>query len=604
MKHKRWSVVIGLLFMTAIVVASCGPKATEAPVETKAPAEEMPTEAPEAPTAEPTEAPLPGADKQGGTLVMAYYQEPEMLNPFIRTATVAGIWGDFMERGLLDVFPNGEYFADLAKEVPTLDNGGVSEDGLIITYHLKEDIVWSDGDPFDCEDVVLTWETIMHPDSGAQSTSGYENMESVTCPDPHTVVVQYTQFYAPYLSRFGTIAPSHIGLDPAKAAEWEYNRFPDPVLGPFKMEKWVSGDHATMVRNELFEYWPTEGRPYLDAIILRVVESRDVGKQLLISGEVDFVWDLSEADIPVMQGIEGIRLDNPPSASTERLVLNWRNPEVDAPTPTQLREDPMWHWALGDKRVRQAIQLGIDKQVIVDKLLYGLAPVGSTDLNMGWAEVDIPLSEYNPTAAMDLLEEAGWTDTDGDGTRECHGCLYAEEGKVLRLKYQTTSGNALRESTQQVVLEMMKEIGVDLYIENVPSSELFASYASGSFRRHGQFDIIEFSTGYPIDPQRFLEDLFSTGGIPSDENGGGGYNFYRWVSDDVDALLEATGSSPDLEFRKAQYQKLAEMVAEEVPLIYLYDRMRVNGLSESFMGLDNNNWTTVSWNSDTWYLEK
>jgi peptide/nickel transport system substrate-binding protein len=264
----------------------------------------------------------------------------------------------------------------------------------------------------------------------------------------------------------------------------------------------------------------------------------------------------------------------------------------------------MWHWALGDVKVRQAIQLGIDKQLIVDKLLYGLAPVGTADLNMGWAEVDIPPSEYDPEKAKTLLEEAGWIDQDGDGVRECHGCLYAEEGKELKLKYQTTSGNALREQVQQVIQEMMKEIGVEVFIENVPSSELFASYASGAFRRHGQFDIIEFSTGYPIDPQRFLEDLFATSGIPSEENGGGGYNFYRWVSDDVDALLAEAGSSPDLEKRKELYQQLSEMVTEEVPLIYLYDRMRVNGLSEDFIGFDNNMWTTVSWNSDEWWLDR
>jgi peptide/nickel transport system substrate-binding protein len=551
-----------------------------------------------------TPAPGMGSPKQGGTLVMAYYQEPEMLNPFVRTATVAGIWGDFMERGLLQTLPNGDFVPDLATEVPTVQNGGVSEDGLTITYRLKKSIVWSDGDPFACDDVVFTYETIMHPDFGAQSTSGYADMESVSCLDDHTVVVKYAQYYAPYLTRFGTIIPSHIGLDPAKGNEWEYNRIPDPVLGPFVPEEWVSGDHMTLVRNEKFEYWESEGRPYLDAVILRVVESRDVGKQLLKTGEVDFVWDLTEADIPVMGDWEGVRLDYPPSPSTERLVLNWRDPEVDAPTPTQLQQDPMWHWALGDVKVRQAIQMGIDKQVIIDKLLYGLAPVGTADLNMGWAKVDIPPSEYNPEKAKALLEEAGWIDEDGDGVRECHGCLYAEEGKVLKLKYQTTSGNALREQVQQVVQEMMKEIGVEVFIENVPSSELFASYASGAFRRHGQFDIIEFSTGYPIDPQRFLEDLFATSGIPSEENGGGGYNFYRWVSDDVDALLADAGSNPDLEKRKELYQQLSEMVTEEVPLIYLYDRMRVNGLSADFISFDNNMWTTVSWNCDEWWLDR
>ena len=255
--------------------------------------------------------------------------------------------------------------------MPTLSNGGVSEDGLTITYNPRTGVVWSDGDPFDCDDVVFTYDAIVHPESGAQSTSGYADMESVTCSDSHSVVVQYGVFYAPYLSRFGVILPSHAGLDIAAQSEWEYNRMPNPVLGPFIMEEWVSGDHATLVRNENYEFWASDGLPYLDAVILRVVESREVGKQLLISGEVDFVWDLSEADLPIMGDIDGIRLNSVPSASTERLVLNWRNPEMDALTPTALRQDPMWHWALGDVLVRRAIQHGIDKQLIIDNLLYG-----------------------------------------------------------------------------------------------------------------------------------------------------------------------------------------------------------------------------------------
>ena len=548
--------------------------------------------------------PVAQAQKLGGTAVLAYYQEPEQLHPFVRTQTVAGIWGTFMERGLLIVDPNGEYVADLATEVPTLSNGGVSEDGLTITYNLRTGVVWSDGDPFDCDDVVFTYDAIVHPESGAQSTSGYADMESVTCSDSHSVVVQYGVFYAPYLSRFGVILPSHAGLDIAAQSEWEYNRMPNPVLGPFIMEEWVSGDHATLVRNENYEFWASDGLPYLDAVILRVVESREVGKQLLISGEVDFVWDLSEADLPIMGDIDGIRLNSVPSASTERLVLNWRNPEMDALTPTALRQDPMWHWALGDVLVRRAIQHGIDKQLIIDNLLYGLATEGTADLNIGWARVDIPPSEFNPELSRQLLEEAGWTDSDDDGVRECNGCLYAEAGRTLRLKYQTTSGNALREQSQQVVIDLMQDIGVELYIENVPSSELFASYSSGSFRRHGQFDIIEFSTGYPIDPQRFLEDLYSTGGIPSDENGGGGYNFYRWIDEDIDAMLRVAGSSADLEERKAIYQTVSERVAEEVPMIFLYNRARVNGLAEDFMGFEENVWSSNNWNSQDWWLDR
>ncbi len=551
-----------------------------------------------------TATPLPpGFDKRGGTMVMGFYQEPELLNDLVRTQTVADIAGAFFERALLGVSLAGEFVPDLAKEVPTVQNGGVSEDGLTVTYHLTEGNVWSDGDPFDCQDVVFTWEARVHPESGAVSTSGYADMESVTCPDPYTVVVKYSKFYAPYLMLFNSHLPSHIGLDLAKMQEWEYNRNP-LSLGPFVLEEWVSGDHMTIVRNEKYEYWETEGKPYLDAIILRWIESREVGKQLIQTGELDFVWDLIEADLPEAEKWEGVKISAPPSTGTERLLLNLRDPELDAPCKEYLEENPSWHWALGDPKVREAIELGIDKQTIVDKLLYGYASVGTTELNLGWALPVIPKTSYDPAKAKALLEEAGWTDTDGDGIRECHGCPYADEGKMLKLKIQTTSGNALREQCQQVLMEMMEEIGIQFYIENVPSSELFASYSSGAFRKHGQFDILMYTTSYGLDPHSQIYGYYSSDNIPCDDNSGQGYNYSRWIDDEADEWIQIGGSSPDVAVRKDAYQKVAERIAEGRPHIYLYDRGDIDLLREHFMGYDMNIWLEVSWNAEEWYIEK
>jgi len=552
-------------------------------------------------TPEPTKA---GGGKQGGTLVMGFYQEPELLNPYIRTRTVASVAGQLLERGLVPADADGNFYADLVKEVPAVENGSVSEDGLTITYYLKEGIVWSDGDPFDCQDVVFTWEAIMHPGSGAVSTSGYQDMESVTCPDRYTVVVKYKKYYPPYLIMFSSILPSHIGLDPAKMTGWAYNRNPHPVLGPFKLEEWVYGDHMTFVRNEKYEYWEPEGKPYLDAIVLRWIGSREVGKQLIQTGELDFLWDLIEADIPEAQAWKGVKLSNPPSTGTERLVLNTADPELDAPCNGFLRENPSPHWALGDPKVREAIELGIDKQTIVDELLYGLAEVGTTERNLGWAKGDIPESEYNPDKAKGLLEEAGWTDEGGDGVRECHGCPYAEAGKALRLKIQTTSGNKLREQAEQVIMEMLAEVGIELYIENVPSSELFASYASGAFRKHGQYDILMYTTSYGIDPQSHTEGYFASWNIPCDDNAGKGFNYSRWIDDEFDKWIEVAGTNPDLEVRKDAYQKAAECVQAGRPHIYLYDRVDIDLLSEDFMGYNMNVWSALTWNAEEWWLKK
>jgi peptide/nickel transport system substrate-binding protein len=360
----------------------------------------------------------------------------------------------------------------------------------------------------------------------------------------------------------------------------------------------------TLVRNEKYEYWETEGKPYLDSIVLNWIESREVGKQLVQTGEIDFLWDLIEADIPEAQGWDGVVLSSPPDTGTERLLLNLADPELDAPCVDALRAEPAPHWALGDPKVREAIELGIDKQTIVDKLLYGLATVGTTELNLGWAQASVPASVYDPAQAAALLEEAGWTDSDGDGVRECNGCSTAEDGKVLKLKLQTTSGNALREAAEQVIIEMMAEIGIDMYIENVPSSELFASYSSGAFRKHGQYDILMYTTSYGIDPQSHMEGYFASSYIPCDDNSGRGYNYSRWIDDEADKWLEIAGTSPDIAVRADAYQKAAARIAEGRPHIYLYDRMEINVHVDDMMGWENNTWETIAWNSEVWWLDR
>ena len=605
MKHKKWTGLLGLLLVASMILAACGggedATATSPPEPTEPSA--AATEAPE-PTKEPepTEPPA-GSDKQGGTAIMGFYQEPELLNPLIGTQTVAGIVWDLFYRGLIVTTPEGEYLPDLAVEVPTIENGGVSEDGLTITYKLKEGILWEDGDTFDCQDVVFSYEANTHPESGAVSTTGYEDMTSVTCADDYTVVVEYEKFYAPYLALFGTILPSHLGLDPADMQNWDLNRNPIGT-GPFKFKEWVSGDHMTVERNENYEKWATEGKPYLDSIVFRWIESREVGKQLIQTGELDFLWDLIEADLPEAETWEGIQISSPPSTGTERLLLNLADPELDAPCADYLRENPSPHWALGDPKVREAIELGIDKGVITEKLLYGYAPIGTRELNLGWAAPTIPESEFNPEKAMALLEEAGWTDEDGDGVRECNGCPYAEDGKELKLKIQTTSGNALREQAEQVLMEMLEEIGIQLFIENVPSSELFGSYSGGAFRKHGQFDILMYTTSYGVDPHSQMYGYYDSARIPCDDNSGTGFNYSRWLDDEYDAQMEIAGSSPDLEVRKAAYKKASERIAEGRPHIYLYDRADIDLLSEDFKGYEMNVWESVTYSADEWWLDR
>jgi peptide/nickel transport system substrate-binding protein len=201
---------------------------------------------------------------------------------------------------------------------------------------------------------------------------------------------------------------------------------------------------------------------------------------------------------------------------------------------------------------------------------------------------------------MALLEEAGWTDEDGDGVRECHGCLYGEEDQPLSMKFQTTTGNQLREETEQIIIEMLAEVGIELYVENVPSSVLFGSWASGAFRKHGNFDIVMYTTNDGVDPQSQIEGYFASSAIPTEANAGAGFNYSRWVNEEADALIKEAGSTPDIEARKAAYQKIMELVSAELPHIYLYDRAEITLSRSNIQNFKVTPWSDNTWNVEDW----
>ncbi len=538
-------------------------------------------------------------EPSSGQIIYGLYQEPQILNVFIATQTAAGEALTPVVEGLLGIDPDGNFYPQLAQELPTIANGQVSEDGLNVTYHLKEGVLWSDGAPFSCDDVLFTWETVVHPDSGAVSTTGYDKIESIECPDDTTVEITFSEFFAPYLSLFSTVEgvmPRHATGPPEEMQKWVYNWHPVGT-GPFKIQEWVSGDHITYVPNENYRDYPA--KPGIDKLVIRIIPSREVGKALIRTGEIDILWDLTEADIPEFEDIPAVVVNNRPGAGTERLVLNLADPELDA--PDNPLDNP--HWALGDLRVRQAIQAAIDKNFINEQLLFGLAKPGTNELNNGWAQVELPESAYDVGQAEALLEEAGWTDADGDGVRECNGCLYAEAGRPLTLKIQTTTGNKLREEAEQVLLEMMAEVGIEFFIENIPSSVLFGSWASDAFRKHGQFDILMYTTSDSVDPQSQVKGYFHMDSMPTEANTGSGFNYSRWVNEEFSALVDAAGATPDLEERKDLYHQAMEILSQELPHIYLYDRGEIHLTRDHVENFGVNPWDNQTWNVAEWTVK-
>jgi peptide/nickel transport system substrate-binding protein len=578
-ERKRKILTTMSVLLVIAVLAGCA-----APTPTSPPAA-APTPTTATRPAEPTPTPPPSGPVKGGPVKVALYQEPKTLNPYLVNQGAATRVMKTILEGLLGIDPEGNYYPVLASEVPTLENGGISADGLQVTYRLRSNVKWSDGEPVSAQDVVFTWNAIMNTDNQVITRSGYDKIESVEAADDTTVVIRFTTLYAPFLTLFEYVLPEHVLGDLPDMNNADFNRSPIGT-GPFMVEEWAPGDYITLVANSQYR---EVGKPYLDQLIFKVVPSRETGVAMLRTGEVDVMWDLVADQIPQIEGDENLNPWISPSINIERLILNLSKPGEPA--------DPaVPHPALGDLRVRQAINAAIDKQQIVDVLLHGQARLINSPIPIGWAADDsTPPSEYDPEAAKELLEQAGWVDTDGDGIRD-------KDGQPLQLTIMSTSGNSLRERVEQVLQGQLKAVGIDLQINNVASSVLFGKWADNAPRARGNFDILLYSTGPKIDPDPHLYGYFHSSQIPTEENGGKGANYSRYSNPEVDTVLGAARNSPDLGTRRAEYQKMAQLIAQDLPHLMLYARLNINVFRSNVAGYTVNAWENLTWDTQNWYL--
>ncbi len=565
---------LAVLFVMSFVLSACGgTKATEPAAIEPVATEPSTTSATEAPAA-----------VGGGTVIIGTPQEPGMMNTLLTSSSIEDAVVSLFGEGLVSVNEKGEYVPVLAKELPT-----VSEDGLVVTWKLLEGVKWSDGSDFTCDDVKFTMEGALS-DLSQVSASGYRDIESLDCPDPYTVVATFGEVYAPYLRLFSYTVPDTAGaLEDMET--WDMNRT-SIGTGPFILTEWVPGDHLTFGRNP---YYREEGKPYLESVIIKILPSREVGMQLLGTGEIHALWDLTEADFPTLQQMaaDGVSFVSTVTGENELLSVNFGNNDGSAPADPSTNPHPI----LYDLKVREAIQYAIDKQKIVDALLYGNVKAGNSAVPVGTFGCPQPVSEFSVEKANALLDEAGWA-MGADGFRE-------KDGVRMSLKIATTTGNQLREQTEQVLAEMLKTVGIELVIENVPSDVLFSSWESDGMRDHGTYDLVMYTTGPGTDPDSHLYSSFHSSEIPTADNEGTGSNFSRYINADVDAWLDEAATITDTSARKDLYCKVVEQINKDLPRIYLYERLSIMGHRNEFQGLKiSPTFVDFAWDAANWTLDQ
>lgn len=535
--------------------------------------------------------PSPGDPQPGGMLNYLLYEDPDSLNPIIGQTSIAVQVTTSILEPLAETLPDGSWAPILAAELPSIENGGVSEDLLTVTWKLREGVLWHDGEPLTSADVKFTWEAASNVEGGSATASEYELIESIETPDDLTVVVKYSEVNVGYLDQFKWIIPQHATGDVADMLNWEFNRQPIGT-GPFKFAEWMAADHVTVLKNEDYR---EDGKPYLDGINFLVIPAEESRTARMLQGDAHvMLWPGSEADEQFAES-DVAKERVAPGIWVTQLRFNLSKPFDGDPGP----EPP--HPILGDQKVRQAIAMAIDRQRINHEIMDTL--VIDSPLAVGWIMAEVEPFEFDPEKAKSLLEEAGWVDTDGDGIREAQGAQFAEDGTKMEMTVNGYTSFTPIDLGELAIQEDLANIGIKLNIQNQDFAIIFGTWADQSLRLVGDYDLLYYDSGFFIEPHTEIYAEFHSSGIPSAENPAG-QNIYRWMRDDVDKALEAAGATIDVEERRAAYQTVADAIREDIPTFPVQQFREGSAYSTSLHGFIVSTWEWSTWDCENWWLEQ
>jgi peptide/nickel transport system substrate-binding protein len=483
-------------------------------------------------------------------VTFAWTQEPDTLNPYY-----TNMWFSTILEQIYNCWPwewddQNVPYPKLLTEIPSMENGGVSADGLVITMHLKDGLAWSDGTPLTAEDFVFSYQMIVDPANTVASVWPYDTLESVEAPDEHTVVMTFTEPFAGWEGAFWRgILPKHV-LQPVFDAngsidEAEWNLAPTVGCGPFNFAEWESGSYIRFVKNDI--YW--EGVPNIEEIYLQFVPDDASQTAALIAGDADLGTFPPLSDVPTLEA-GGLKIVTKSSGYAEGWFFNFRD---------------MANPGARDLKVRQAIAMSIDRDAINTDLLLGLSHPVETLWDplaaQGYVSPDIVPWKYDPEAAKALLDEAGWTDTDSDGIRE------NANGDKLSLMLGTTT-REIRQDIQAVAQQQLKQVGIDVQLMNQEYDIFFGSFTDGAACAVGSVDIMEWSdcTGSFPDPDHYY---WLCSEMPSADSPWGAN--YFGCDEYLDGLFQQQATTIDAEARKAIIQEITKYIHDQVYWYGLYD---------------------------------
>lgn len=584
--------VTGAATAAATQVSQAATAVTGAATAVAATAAPAPTEAPK-----PTEAP---AATKGGRLKILYWQAVTILNPHLSSGTkdfdgATVLLEPFARRNEKD-----ELVPYLAAEIPTVENGGVAKDGTSVTWKLKPGLKWSDGTDFTIDDVIFTWDYCKDEATACTTKANFDPIGKIEAVDATTVKITWKEPNAnPYVSFVG---PNGMVLQKAQfgacigakaltdAACQTANAGPVGT-NAWKLKEFKPGDTVLYERNPNYRA--------ADKVFFDEVEIKGGGDATLAAravcetGEVDFAWNLQvqkAALEPILKAGKCYPVAGG-SFGVERVVVNFANPD---PALGDKRSEPdQPHPFLSDPKVRQAINLAIDRKAIAEQL-YGPSGEATCNILVVPAQLNSPNTkcDRDVEAAKKLLDEAGFT-VNADGVRE-------KDGVKLIVSFQT-SINPLRQGEQAIIKANLAEIGITVNLKAVDAGVFFSGDPGNPDTLNKFYADLQMYTNGPTDPDptSYLEG-WQCEKVNAAENQWNDGNDGRWCNKDYDALYQQYKKSLDQAERAKLAIQMNDLIVSDIALIPLINRFTPNGVSNDLKGPTFNTFDSSIWNIQDW----
>ena len=542
------------------------------------------------------------------TLTLLFWQAPSIANPYLSSGSKDTEAAALVLEPLANYDENGELLPRLAESIPTVENGGVSNDRRMVTWNLKRGLLWSDGTRLTAEDAAFTHDYVCAlPEGNCEN----EPIESVEALDDLTLQITFKspQSY-PYIRFVGAGSVvlqkaqfEHCLGEAARQCEME-NLYPIGT-GPYRVTDFrvdTASDVSDIVY-EINEYFRGPTQPFFSKIILKGGGSAiDAARTVLETGDADYAWNM-QVEPDVLQSLQASGKGIVVAAfasDVERLVVNFTNPnpELGDKRSEWSEADPNLHPFLTEFEVRRALSLAIDRRQIAEQL-YGTLGEPTCNVVTAPARYVSPHNddclEQDIAEANALLDDAGW-ERGADDVRQKYGVR-------LSILYQTTT-NSVRQKTQKLIQEWWQEIGVETELRDIEPREFFGGDPA-NHDTYGRFyaDIQMYANGSGVDPQAYLRSWL-TSEIASSENDWGRANVPRWSSPEYDATymeLEDAPLGPD---RDDLIIGLNDLIVQNYVLIPLvYRATASSAISVSLKGVRPNGWNAEMWNIHEWYKE-